>query len=182
MFRRLGLLVSGVLTLALVLAGCSSAGPDTVANSFFEAVTAGDWEKANAMFSAQTDAKLTAPAEDEERIVNALFSKMTFEVGEPSVSGDVADIQFTLTMPDMDRLAAKLMNEVMPVALASAFDENMSDEQLNLMVEEKMVEILNDPALAYVTSDGTITLVKESGEWMVFSVDGLNFETTFFEE
>jgi|GEM_PF-5063032 len=181
MSRRLGFMAALVLVLSLMLTACGgSAGPKDVADQFFKALTSGNWETAQGLLSADTAGALATPAKEEERIVNALMSKITYTLGEAQVQGDQAVIALQINIPDMERLAARLMGEVLPAAIGAGLSEDVTDEQLNLMIEEKFVGILNDKDLAMVTYDGTVTLVKESGSWKVLSVEGLDQDVNFF--
>lgn len=179
--RRFGFMVVLVLVLSALLAGCGSPGPKDVADQFFKAITSGKWDAAEGLLAADTASPLARPAEGEERVINALMSKISYTLGEAQVQGDQAVIDLELTMPDMERLTATLMNEVLPLALGAGLAEDVSDEQMGLMVEEKFVEVLNEKDVAMVTYDGSVTLVKESGGWKVLGIDGLDQDVNFFE-
>ncbi|MBP2018864.1 hypothetical protein J2Z79_002279 [Symbiobacterium terraclitae] len=180
--RRFGFMVVLVLLLSALLAGCGSSGPGPkdVADQFFKAITSGNWEAAEGLLSADSGSDLAKPAAGEERIVNALMSKISYELGEAQVQGDQAVVALDLTLPDMERLSARLLSEVLPLAFSAGLSEDLTDEQLDLMVEEKFVEILNDKDLAMVTYEGSVTLVKEAGGWKVLAVDGLDQDVSFF--
>jgi hypothetical protein len=172
MLKRLSLSVSVVLLLALTLVGCSkSAGPEQVAQSFFNALTSADWETANTLRSPSMDSSFTEPSPEDARVVNALVAKMSFEVGKATVEGEQAQVPFDMTMPDLEKLVTKFMSELL--ALSLTLPQDTTEEQLNTILQDKFVELLNAPELEYVTFEGTMRLQQEEGAWKVLALDGV---------
>lgn len=180
MRKRVGFPMVLALVLSVLLAGCGSQGPEAVAESFFKALTSGDWSTVAKLQSSRSGA-FEPPTKDEERIVNALTGRMKFDLGQADIQGDEATIDVEVTMPDMERLAAAMMNELLPLAFSAAFSEDMTEEQMQLLIEEKFVEILSDPNLAMRTHEAVVTLVKEADGWKVLSLDGLDFGSDVFD-
>lgn len=172
MLKRLSLSVLVVLLLALTLVGCSkSQGPEQVASQFFDALTAADWDKANSLRSPEMQSGFTRPSPEDERLVNALVKKMSFEVGKATVTGQQAQVPFDMTMPDLEKLLSAFMVEL--IALSSTLDQNMPEGELKQILEDKLLELLDRPELAYVTYEGTMRLQQEDGAWKVLALEGV---------
>lgn len=174
MLKRLSLSVSVILLLALTLVGCGSSkgpGPEQVASSFFDALIAADWEKANSLRSAQMEAGFTQPSPEDERLVNALVEKMSFEVGKATVTGQQAEVPFDLTMPDLDNLLARFVLEI--VTLSQTLDPNTPDDELAALLEDKLLELLDSAEQVYATYEGTMRLQQEEGAWKVLALEGV---------
>jgi len=172
MLKRLSLSVFVVLLAALTLVGCSKGpGPEQVASSFFSALTAADWEKANSFRSAEWQSGFTQPSPEDERLVNALVTKMSFEVGKATVTGQQAQVPFDMTMPDLEKLLSAFMVEL--IALSAELDQNTPEEELKVILEDKLLDLLERPELAYVTYEGTMRLQQEDGTWKVLALEGV---------
>lgn len=178
MRKRLALIVLIAVALALPLAGCGvgAPAPVSVANSFFKAVRAADWDTVEKLSNGNNIGAFSRPPGEKERIVKALVSKMNFKVGPAVINGNQAEVKFDLTMPDVEQLMTRFVQEALPLAVTAVASENTTEEQARQMVEDKFIEILNDPKMPKTTYPGVARLEKGAGGWKVVAVEGVNLE------
>jgi hypothetical protein len=73
----------------------------------------------------------------------------------------------------MVRVVTDVMNQIIPLAFASALDENSNDEKVEELTDQYFNNTISDPNAPTVTSEVTVKLLKEKGGWLIDPDDDL---------
>lgn len=169
------LLLSG-LSLVL-LAGCGAEKPDTAVEDFLNAIQENDYEKAGTFVEGGTES-LTSAEEEEEQVDEELTMKMLENLSkeykfekpvEVSNDGDKAVVKAEITSIDMGSVMTSAMAEVMPLAFASAFEEQTPET-------EKAFEEMTEKTIMKYMSAEDAELATRSVEFNLEKDDEGNFK------
>lgn len=169
------------LLFLLFVTGCSIfQRPNALADQFLQALQANDFEKlASLVYTKEgTKAELKITPEElntnEGKIMKALLSKLTFEPSKTvSKEGDSAVVSVKITTVDTNVLYAKLMQEIMPLAFASAFAGEEEQKEIEKMMPSLMLKNINDSNVTMITKEIKINLKKVDGKYKVVMDDRL---------
>ncbi len=165
-----------VITVIMVAVGCSAPKPEKTVEAFMDAITSANYAAASTYCISVDSAamEVLSPEEEEsERLATAIFSRLTYKLGDTSVSGDEAAVSLAVTAPSMAPITATVMGEMFAVALAMAFSEDASEEMLNEMWIAKFQEKITAEDAPMVTNEITITLIKTNDGWLIQMDDAL---------
>jgi hypothetical protein len=96
-----------------------------------------------------------------------------FEILSSSTEKNEAEVKAKVTSIDMVSVVTDVMNKILPLAFASAFDENSNDDKIEELTEQYFDNAMSDPDAPTVTNEVTIKLVKEKGGWLIVPDDDL---------
>lgn len=172
MQKRRSTLFALLLSLALALVGCGSVGngpaPEKVAATVLTAMQQADWKT---VADHSVDGKRLSPELEQERMMKAYMSKMSFKVGEATVKGLDAEVAVEITLPAIENLAAELVAEALKTGLAVSVGSGQKAD-IQQVLEEKLLASLADPAVPLVTSQSTVVLQQVGGQWKVKQIRG----------
>jgi hypothetical protein len=179
--KKMMLFIFMISLFVLSVTGCSLfQRPNVVADQFLQALQSNEFDKmASLVFKKEgTKAELkTTPEElntEEGKIIKALLSKISFEPAKTeSKEGDSAVVLVKITTVDTNVLYAKLMQEVMPLAFASAFAGEEEQNELEKMMPSLMLKNINDPNVTMTTKEIKMNLKKIDGKYKVVMDDQL---------
>ncbi|HBI04398.1 MAG TPA: hypothetical protein DDY49_10280 [Paenibacillaceae bacterium] len=174
--------------LMLSVTGCSLLQrPNTVADQFLLSLKNNEFDKLAPLVytkeGTKSEIKTTPEAlnTEEGKIIKALLSKISFEPAKTeSKEGDSAVVSVKITTVDTNVLYAKLMQEVMPLAFASAFAGEEEQKEIEKMMPSLMLKNINDPNVTMTTKDIKMNLKKIDGKYKVVMDDQL-FKDLFGE-
>lgn len=179
--KKMMLFIFMISLFVLSVTGCSLfQRPNVVADQFLQALQSNEFDKmASLVFKKEgTKAELkTTPEElntEEGKIIKALLSKISFEPAKTeSKEGDSAVVLVKITTVDTNVLYAKLMQEVMPLAFASAFAGEEEQKEIEEMMPSLMLKNINDPNVTMTTKEIKMNLKKIDGKYKVVMDDQL---------
>lgn len=174
---------------SVLLAGCGSANPTTTVDDFLSAIQKNEFEKAGSYVQGGTESLVTDQESDEEfdeelaaSIFENISNKYEFEkLEEVSADDNKAVIKAEITSVDMGSVLTSTMAEIMPLAFASAFDEETaeSEKAMEEMTEKIMVKYMTAEDAPLVTRTVEFNLEKdEEGNFKI--VDDENLEEAIF--
>lgn len=174
---------------SVILVGCGSANPTTTVDDFLSSIQKNEFEKAGSYVQGGTESLVTDQESDEEfdeelaaSIFENISNKYEFEKPEEvSADDDQAVIKAEITSLDMGSVLTSTMAEIMPLALASAFDEENaeSEKAMEEMTEKAMVKYMTAEDAPLVTRTVEFNLQKdEEGNFKI--VDDENLEEAIF--
>ncbi|CEG23775.1 hypothetical protein BN1080_02780 [Planococcus massiliensis] len=166
--------LSGVMFSGLVLGlltGCGEENPTATVDSFLTAIQKNDFEEAGNFVQGGTESLTTKQEEsdkaDEELALTMIENiSKTYEFKKPeevSADGDKAVVKAEITSLDMGTVMASTMAEIMPLAFASAFDEESeaSDAAFEEMTEKTMMKYMTAEDAALATRTIEFNLEKD---------------------
>nr|WP_316045983.1 hypothetical protein [Planococcus glaciei] len=114
------------------LTGCGAENPSATVDDFLTAIQKNDLEKAGTFVKGGTESLTTDQDATDEELAKTMLENISknydFEkLEEVSTNDDKAVVKAEITSLDMGSVMTSTMAEIMPLALASAFDENASD-------------------------------------------------------
>ncbi len=156
--------------LAISLVGCFGPSPDSVVKDFFSAVKDGDFDAAAKYVKQDNrdefrDELESAQDLEDNKSAELLFSKLSWEILSSSTEKNQAKVKAKITSIDMVRVVTDVMNKIMPLAFAS--------DKIEELTEQYFISAMSDPNAPTITSEVTIKLVKENGDWLVVPDDDL---------
>lgn len=182
--RKIKSLLPVILVLSFVLAGCSAGPlqatitpPDKVVKNFLDHVKASDLDKAALIIyedgaeafiedvSGEDDG---GPGPDAIRVA---FSRLSYEIGEPTTDGDTATVPVTITAVDMPKVFGEAIATAFEAIFEHLFDDDYSEDETNKLLEETLVEGLKNPAAGMVTKNLVIPLKKVEDIWRILYDD-----------
>ncbi len=185
--KLMSLMFVGLIT--GLLAGCGSENPSATVDDFLTAVQKNDFEKAGSYVQGGTESLTTdqeTAEEADEELAMTLFENISknydFEkTEEVSTDDDKAVIKTEITSLDMGSVMTSTMAEIMPLAFASAFDEETqeSEKVFEEMAEKTMVKYMTAEDAPLVTRSVELNLEKDDeGNFKI--VDDENLEEAIF--
>ncbi|SFE53810.1 hypothetical protein [Alteribacillus iranensis] len=170
-----------------ILAGCGTESPDQTVDGYLSAIQSGDLEAAGS-FVAGGEESLTMDEEgleDEEmtaEMIDAISNGYEYESPEVvSEEEGKAVVKTDITSVDFAHAFSKTIAEVMPLALASAFEEQTeeSEQAYEDLVQETLMDYLTDEDANMTTRTVELTLEEdEDGSYKI--VDDENLAETIF--
>lgn len=172
-----------------LLAGCGSDNPSATVDEFLTAIQKNDFEKAGSYVQGGTESLTTneeSGEEADEELTMTVFENISkdydFESPEEvSAEGDKAVIKTEITSIDMGSVMTSTMAEIMPLAFASAFEEETpeSEKAFEEMTEKAMVKYMTAEDAPLVTRSVELNLEKDDeGNYMI--VDDENLDEAIF--
>lgn len=151
--KRLGFaMLVFVLSASLCLSGCSfGESPKTSATNILEALKNYD----TAAMSQYSVNEVTAETENAEQL-QAIFSRMSYVIGDVVKTGDTAAVSVQITTVDMNAVLTDYMSYVL---------ENMLSDLDEAALNDKFTELVSSSE-ATKTFDTTMNLTKGDGRWM----------------
>lgn len=164
--------------MAIAVVGCFGASPESVTKDFFSAVKDGDFDTAAIYIKQDSEDEFRDELEsgqdlDDKKRAELIFSKLSWEIISTSTEKDQAEVKAKVTSIDMVSVATDVMNKILPLAFASAFDENSNDDKIEELTDQYFENAMSDPDAPTITSEITIKLVKEKGDWLIVPDDDL---------
>lgn len=155
----------------LTLTACSSGpSPSDISKQFLKYLNEADYEKVAILVdkSDTSEIKDRIPGDDKsaEKIGKLMLSKFSYVIGESKIDGDKATVNVKVTSLDMLRIVSKTISEIMPLAFASAFSNDGSQDMDSLM-EQYMLNSMSDPNAPIISTNTVINLVKTDKGWKV---------------
>lgn len=183
MKRFLTILLFSGLILGLLTA-CGEENPDSTVNDFLTAIQKNDFEKAGIFVEGGTDSLTTDQEETDETeeklamtMIENISKKYNFEKPEEvSTDGDKAVVKAEITSLDMGSVMTSTMAEIMPLAFASAFDEETpeSEKAFQEMTEKIMIKYMTSEDATLTTRTVEFNLKKdEEGNFKIIDDDNL---------
>lgn len=171
-------LTSLVVSLGL-LAGCSGEKPTTAVDEFLSSFQKGDFEKAGTYIEGGID-EINESAEDQE-MTEAMLKEIAkkYEFEKPSeilVKDDKAEVEVKVTSVDVGSAMTSTIGEVMPVALASAFNEDSekSEKAIEELTQKTVVKYLKSEETPMVTRTVKLNLeTDKEGKYKIVADDKL---------
>ena len=165
-----------------ILAGCGAEKPTDTVDGFLTSIQKGDFEKAGTYVEGGTDSLKTDEdsTADEEFTISIIeeISK-NYKFGKPvevSVSGDKAVVEAEITSVDFGGVMTSTMAEVMPIAFASAFEEQTpeSEKAFEDLMEKTTLKHLKSEDVTMATRTVKLNLEKnEDGVYKIVNDDSL---------
>lgn len=176
-------LITGLLT------ACGSENPDATVDDFLIAIQKNDFEKAGSYVQGGTESLTTdqeAAEEADEELAMTLFENISknYDFGkteEVSTDGEKAVVKTEITSLDMGSVMTSTMAEIMPLAFASAFDEQTpeSEKAFEEMTEKTMIKYMTAEDAPLVTRSVEFNLEKDDeGNFKI--LDDENLEEAVF--
>lgn len=176
-------LITGLLT------ACGSENPDATVDDFLTAIQKNDFEKAGSYVQGGTESLTTdqeAAEEADEELAMTLFENISknYDFGkteEVSTDGEKAVVKTEITSLDMGSVMTSTMAEIMPLAFASAFDEQTpeSEKAFEEMTEKTMIKYMTAEDAPLVTRSVEFNLEKDDeGNFKI--LDDENLEEAVF--
>ncbi len=164
--------------MAIAVVGCLGSSPESVTLDFLSAVKDGDFDTAAKYVKQDSkdefrDELETGQDLDDEKCAELLFSKLSWEILSTSTEKNQAEVEAKVTSIDMVSVVTDVMGKIMPLAFASAFDENSDDKKIEELTDQYFENAMSDPDAPTVTNEVTIKLVKEDGDWSIVPDDDL---------
>ncbi|MBU5484735.1 DUF4878 domain-containing protein [Clostridium sp. MSJ-11] len=165
--KRLALIMAILIT-SLSLIACSAQPSDTM-NSFLENFKKQDFK------TAMTFVKTDVPSEDleleneeQKKIMEAVLTKLEYEILSTEVKGDKATAKVKITSCNLPKILTNTLAELLPTLFASAFSqENIDDAKAEAMMMEHFLKAINDPNAPTTVSEMDVELVKENNKWVI---------------
>lgn len=185
MKRALAILIATLMIVSLTACGAS---PTSAAESFLNAVKAGDAE-AIAEVYVESDFNILSAASDtteeeeatEEESSDALtkvyeeellpkMQDFDFEISNEQIDGDKATVDVTVKAYPIGNAFSAFFGEYMTQAFALAFSD-ASDEQLDSIAGGIMADQVSKLTEKTCKKTATMTLVKKDDKWVVDKID-----------
>lgn len=172
MRKKLAILIITILSVGMILTGCTRKSPTDVVNAYFTELKNGDSEQASEFLESaisQTEEETSQDTEEEndeimEEALKLYISKIDAKVLSEEVDGDNATVEVEIDGPNF----ANMMIEVMAESIVDAFtgkevDEDYMSRSLLEKVKESKSEIRT----------GKVNLTKEDKKWKIKEDDDL---------
>ncbi|WP_142344208.1 hypothetical protein [Bacillus cereus] len=161
-----------------VLAGC--ANPKDTTEEFLTAIQKGDLEKARTFVESDKEfSKLNEKTDDADgkAMLSAITKSFKFEkLEEVSKKDEKAEVKVKVTSVDLSIAVTKAMGEVMPMAFASAFNEDkeQSEKAIEKTMTSAIIKHLSDKGAIMATREVTLNLKKDKdGDYKIVADDNL---------
>lgn len=173
--RRLSVLV--LIAFMFCITGCDLfAPPKNTVESFMAAVEKGDLTSAAQYVVPNGNLQGTIDKSNDpesEKMIKAIFTKVSHKIVSTTKTGDKAQVTTSITSPDLLRITSTVMGQMMPLAFAAAFSEDSSQDNMDQLVEQYMMNAITDPNAPMTTTEVVINLTKQNGKWLIVADDNL---------
>jgi len=158
-------IISLVLIVSLVLVACSpEASPEEVVEKAFMELKNSNIEEFRTYIVDEDD---FSDEEVEDRI-EYLVKRIEVEVTDSNIDGDTATVTADITNINFSIVMQEFMTQAMGIAMDNALSEDpMSQEEMDSMVEDLLIEILQSEDIETVTNTTEISLEKINGKWKI---------------
>lgn len=168
--------IAGLVISAGLLAGCGGENPAGTVDEFLTSFQKGDFEKAGDYIDNGLEELQSEEASmDAEKMLSAISKDYKFEKPvEVSSKGDKAKVKIEITSVDVGVATTAAIAEVMPVAFATAFNEDSdkADKAMEGLMESSMLKHLKSEDTPRVNREVTLNLKKnKDGEYKIVSDD-----------
>lgn len=165
----------------LSLVGCSGSSPENTVSGYLDSFKDGKVEEAVEYVKGEIDIQdendstevFDSENPEVDEAMKKAYSKLTYEILDSTVDGDNATVKTEVTAPNLGVVMTELLQEVMPLAFASAFSEDAEDDDMDELMDTMFIDKLNSEDLSMVTKTVNINLVKENDEWLIEVDDAL---------
>lgn len=168
MRKKLGILIITILSVGMILTGCTRKSPTDVVNAYFTELKKGNNEQASEFIESafsQTEegtSEETSEETDEimEEAIMLYLSKTDAKVLSENIDEDNAIVEVEINGPNF----ANILMEVIRESIVDAFSGNgMDEDYMSKSFLEKVKESKSE------TRTGSINLIKEDKEWKIKS-------------
>lgn len=170
MKKKIGILVVIILSLSMVLVGCSSKSPSDVVDEYFTELKNGNSDQSDKFIESaiyETEDETSGVEETDEIMEDALklyISKIDAKVLSEEVDGDKATVEVEINGPNF----SNIMMEVIGGSLSDAFSgQELGDDYISTSFLEKVKESKSE------VRTGKVNLKKENKEWKMNSDDNI---------
>ncbi|MBT2569591.1 hypothetical protein [Planococcus sp. ISL-110] len=181
--KLLTALLFSTITLSL-LSACGAENPTSTVDGFLTSIQKNDFEKAGTFVEGGTESLTTDQEETTEEqeelamtMIENISKKYEFENPEEiSADGDKAVVKAEITSLDMGVVMTSTMAEIMPLAFASAFEEETpeTEKAFEEMTEKTMLKYITAEDAELATRTVEFNLEKdEDGEFKIVDDDNL---------
>lgn len=168
--RRVSKILVLILVSVLLLSGCSTTPPDQIVTKFFDALKSLNVEEMTT-YVVEGSTEFTSELQPEDQVgvdmLKTVFGKMTYTIGKVTVNGDTASVPVSVTCVDMANVFGDALSKAFGMAFATAFSEETSEDDIQVMFEEMLINALKDPDAPMTTQDVTLTMQKVQGKWLI---------------
>ncbi len=153
-----------------LLVGCGGEKPTAAVSNYLDSLKGLDFEKAGAYI--QGEEKVIEVKPEEEVYLEPMMQKLSYkEVKEVSQEEDKAVVSVKITSLNMSSIITKTFSELIPLAFASAFSEDQSEEDMDKLAEQYLMDAISDENAPTVTTEVNINLQKQDGTWKIVPDD-----------
>lgn len=155
----------------LTLVACGPK-PDETVKGFFDAAKKTDFNTMSNYIKKESGKDtFKYDDKDQEKVVKAVFSKVSYEIISSTVDGKNATVKAKVTSLDLPKIYAKTVSDLMPTLFASAL-ANKNDEAKDQLMQT-FINSINDPNATKTTTEVDIKLVKGDKGWLIEPNDDL---------
>ncbi|MBN7772460.1 hypothetical protein [Clostridium aminobutyricum] len=163
-----------VMVLCIAAVGCKSTpSPTEVANSYFKALKADDIETMSGLYAGTTDiaslgmntVETDVLSDDFLNLIKSKFLEFEYTVSNEKIDGDTATVDVTIKTYDFHTAFKDAIADYFTQAFSMIFSD-VSEEEMNSMMEETMTEKLNAATFDY-ESTATISLSQTKDGWIM---------------
>lgn len=145
---------------------------DESVKGFFTALGKADLKEAEKYCKSDTT-NFTYSDPQEEKLINLIFSKLTYEITSSEVDADTATVKVKLTNVDLqlvfEEMYGKIFDDAYNSALSEEGEEELSDDDMAVKMMGYLEEGISDPEASVLTSEFEITLKKDNSKkiWVI---------------
>ncbi|MEI8198753.1 MAG: hypothetical protein WCG21_01725 [Eubacteriales bacterium] len=162
--------------------GPAAGDPAALIETFFTALAAGDADTIDQISPYYDSTNFFDPDENVMKMAKDFYGKITYEiVGDPTLTDTTAEVNITMTLPDIVSIINDVSNDVnfmadllKPYLLASINGEDTteSDAVAQKALSEKVIERLNASDVPMISVDSVFQLEvnQETGLWDLYEV------------
>lgn len=162
--------------------GPAAGDPVALIDTFFTALAAGDAATIDQISPYYDSTNFFDPDENVMKMAQNFYGKITYEiVGEPTLTDTTAEVNVTMTLPDMVSIINEVSNDadfmasiLKPYLLASINGEDTteSDATAQKALSEKVTERVNASDVLTISVDSVFQLEvnQETGLWDLYEV------------
>jgi len=162
--------------------GPAAGDPAALIDTFFTALAAGDAATIDQISPYYDSTNFFDPDENVMKMAQNFYGKITYKiVGDPTLTDTTAEVNVTMTLPDMVSIINDVSNDVdfmasilKPYLLASINGEDTteSDAAAQKALSEKVTERLNASDVPTITADSVFQLKvnQDTGLWDLYEV------------
>ena len=181
--KMLTALLFSTITLSL-LSACGAENPTSTVDGFLTSIQKNDFEKAGTFVEGGTESLTTdqeETTEEQEELAMTMIENISkkYEFKNPeevSADGDKAVVKAEITSLDMGVVMTSTMAEIMPLAFASAFEEETpeTEKAFEEMTEKTMLKYITAEDAELATRTVEFNLEKdEEGKFKIVDDDNL---------
>jgi len=163
--------------------GPAAGDPTALIDTFMKALATGDADTIDQISPYYDSTNFFDPDQNVMNMVLSFYSQITYEVvGDPVITDTMADVNVTMTLPDIATIInnvsndAEFMAEVFkPYILASinGDDTTAADEASSLAFSDKVNEVLNSADVPMITVDAAVfqlEINQDTELWDIYEI------------